>query len=156
MSLIVSFPDQRRRASKKVRFSTMSELSFFERNEVEDSHNMHYSKKEYEEMRADIKRSVEDTRRRMSSLSSTSSDSEQDDANLSLLVTGIENLVSPGVIKKLFSSRMCHVRAVLNEQARQERSGRCDPDRLARVSQSHTEWANKRARTIGMLQHRSK
>ena len=67
-------------------------------------------------------------------------------------LTGIENMITPCIEE---TSRKCAldcVNSVLDEQSRQRRLGRCNPDLLAQISRESSAWAMERAEKIGLYQ----
>mmetsp|Transcript_22040 Transcript_22040/g.40430 ORF Transcript_22040/g.40430 Transcript_22040/m.40430 type:complete len:173 (-) Transcript_22040:501-1019(-) len=96
--LIVNFPQQRcnssvgKSAKKTVQFAPMNELRFFERNEKMNRGKFWYSDKEYKAMKT-----VTQQGKRYLSLSSNQVDNA--DALDDCIVTGIENLLSPNIIR---------------------------------------------------------
>lgn len=150
--LIVDFPRrhenslcvQGKSKEKRVQFSYMSEMTFFETNET-DSSQIWYGPQEYREMRLENKQAVLDIHRRIRS----SKDAVQ--GLDGCIITGLEHLVTPSIIKKTKERRTLCLRAVLEEQERQEDEGVNDPVLLANVSLSHSSWAVKRAHTVALL-----
>jgi len=68
---------------------------------------------------------------------------------------GIENILTPDIVEELVRRRSECIRAVLDEQARQDDSGEYDPDRLTHLSQIRSVGAAKRARKIASHQYAS-
>ena len=80
--------------------------------------------------------------------------STEDDAKVAYQgceLTGMENLLTPGLTKKSMARKRGCWDAVLDEQEKQDASGRYDPDRLARASQEYSRWAARRSLKIGMM-----
>ena len=155
--IIVDFPQQRCNSSvgeKRVRntvyFAPMNELRFFERNEKMDTGKIWYSNKEVKAMRIATVQAVKDTRK--ISLSRPSNQVDGADALEDCVMTGIENLLTPRIIKKSKARRSQCLSAVLEEQKRQDSSGEYDPIELACVSNHYSKCSARWAHTIGMLQ----
>ena len=69
--------------------------------------------------------------------------------------TGIENLLTPSLMKKTMALKRRCWDAVLDEQEKQDASGYCDPDRLARAAENYSRWATERALKIAIMNHTS-
>ena len=70
-------------------------------------------------------------------------------------LTGIENLLTPGLVKRTMALKRGCWNAVLDEQDRQDACGYCDPDRLARAAENYSRWATERALKIAIMNHMS-
>jgi len=70
-------------------------------------------------------------------------------------LTGIENLLTPGLMKKAMALKKGYKNAVLDEQERQDAWGCFDPGGLALAAQEHSRWATQRALNIGMMHYAS-
>ena len=70
-------------------------------------------------------------------------------------LTGVENLLTPGMMKKTMALKKGYKNAVLDEQEKQDASGYCDPDRLARAAENYSRWATERALKIAIMNHAS-
>lgn len=70
-------------------------------------------------------------------------------------LTGIENLLTPSMIKKTLRCRERCFSAVFKEQTKQIESGCYDPERIAYASRLRSAWSVKRAEEIGHQQHNS-
>ena len=68
------------------------------------------------------------------------------------VLTGIENILTPKLIKRKRACRARCINAVLDEQERQDLAGIYDADRIAFVSHQCSESAAKRAHKIGLMQ----
>lgn len=164
--LIVDFPyAQQRRDSfaytknLAVRFSTTSKLTFVERHSESDSTNMWYTGDDIDSMKAEFRRDVQDTHYRLySGISSLESDDDSTGSESSDIVQvelfGMEGMLTPKLVKKKHESRSQCWRAVLVEQARQQKENEYDPRRLAKIARYHSRWSVRRAHTIGLLQNR--
>mmetsp|Transcript_34361 Transcript_34361/g.63175 ORF Transcript_34361/g.63175 Transcript_34361/m.63175 type:complete len:188 (+) Transcript_34361:38-601(+) len=171
--LIVDFPSRGRRLSncKSVRFSETVDVQLFERRIEVHRSELWYSESDYGMMKIANRRAVRDVRRTFlrqhisasDRASSGCDDSNDHDDSLNStesecleygLLTGLERFLLQSTIKKTHSGRTgCYV-AVLAEQGRQARARECDPQKIRRASRRHTEWARKRAHTIGTLNAR--
>ena len=153
--LIVDFPNRSASASKSgkklVQFSPTSELKLFKQDSSVEAR--WFSQKEYREMKMANRRAVQTAYRRYLSISSGNSSDWHEPFDPSSMV-GIENMLTPGLIKKSQAARERRLRAVLSEQERQDEAGEYDPDKLAQVSQTFSKWSTKRASTIGLLQQK--
>ena len=59
--------------------------------------------------------------------------------------------MSENTTKEIKYQRQNVRNAVLSEQRRQEQQGVRDPEAMASISETATEWARSRARVIGLL-----
>lgn len=108
---------------------------------------MFYAGIEYNEMKEARRRAVKDVHMRYELLSS-GAHCDDDEGFRSCTLIGIENILTPDIVEKLVIRRTECIRAVLDEQARQDDSGEYDPDRLAHLSLIRSVGAAKRARQI--------
>ena len=120
---------------KKVHFSPSSTLLM-----MNASAAWHwYSDKEYEEFRRANAEAVREVQMRLRA---------QDDKTYGLDgqdVTGIENFLTAESIKRMIDIQKFHRKAILQEQARQRRSGEYDADKLAYISANLSMWSVKRS-----------
>jgi hypothetical protein len=128
-NLIVGFPEDRESLSadtdvmRKVQFSTRSVMFFYDpqgQDSADNNKKMWYSDDEYNEMRSEFKRTLQKA---------------QETYRCSL-----------SQMDPMRVHNMNRVRAVLDEQERQDRSGVYDSDRLASVSQRYSQWSRIRAK----------
>lgn len=125
-NLIVEFPVNSEGSSadtdvmRKVQFSTRSVMLVYDRQDSADKNKMWYSDNEYDEMRSEFKRTVQKA---------------QETCCYSL-----------SQMEPIRVHNMNRVRAVLDEQKRQDRSGVYNSDRLASVSQRYSQWSRIRAK----------
>ena len=110
-------------------------------------------------MREETKRSVHRARKALDEQLSSSSASELHGAHAvrdvsDVVLTGIENILTPNMIKRTKACRAKYIAAVLVEQEAQARAGVFDADRLACVANHFSRSATRRAHTIGKLQSR--
>ncbi len=126
-NLIVDFPQEfecsaaDEYAMRRVQFSTASELCVYDACQATaDRNKIWYFDNEYHTMRSEFKRTVQTLhqqyRRSLSHMNSMS----------------VHN--------------MNRVRAVLDEQERQDRVGIKDPDKLACISQRYSQWSRIRSK----------
>lgn len=137
------------RVKKRVDFSPMSELCYFERevNDL-DKREIWYTKTELKDFRADNKRAVYEFQLRSIALSSSQQDSARDHTPVllqELPTTGIENVLTPKLVKKSKLRRVCCWNAVLGEQERQYSYGEYDPVKLAKQSTYYSSCSAERA-----------
>ncbi|KAL9190658.1 hypothetical protein ACHAXT_000364 [Thalassiosira profunda] len=156
--LIVGFPPQdaassrrRDRRRRAIRFAPMSQLVFVERAEESDHHVLWYNSKDYAAMRQSNKRDVLEVHRMYLAAAIDEDDKALEDVN----TTGIEGLLTPGMIRRIQQDKARVVDVVLDEQERQDDARECDPVKIAEVAERHTRSAAKRAQKIGALQSRS-
>ena len=157
--LIVDFPQRRCHAGKIARmagvhFAKEHEIRFFERHNKASADAVWYNVEDYKAMVIAARRASQDVRKRVFKLhpSRESDSADVADELDSYTLVGIEKILSPSIIKKIRASMIRCRRAVLGEQARQHKSNmEYDPNRLASVAQHHTQWATRRAHTIGLL-----
>ena len=152
--LIVDFPNRKRRflslscskpKSKSLQFSEMSQVKFIQPIDEADVDTLWYSRKEYQAMRHATKKNVQQAQR---SLLSNPQDVD------SCMINGIENLLTPALIKKTKACRAQCTQAVLAEQERQRHAGVYDPESLALSSKSYSRSSMRRAQTIASLHAR--
>jgi len=150
--IVAFFPSSRSTSKRTVQFSTTSQLKFVERTDATtDASTLWYKNKDYREMRVETTKAVLQARLAFTSVKSESKEvNEMDEVTL----TGIENILTSGIIKKTKACRVQHINAVLEEQKSQACAGVYDADRLSSVSRHHSKSSAKRARTIGMFQSR--
>ena len=156
--LIVDFPTDihRRKAvstkpkKKMVRFSTNCDIRFYERNDEAHAKELHYSGDDIRRFKTTNKQAILDIHKKHLSLANGS---EKEAVFQGCETTGHENLLTPTLASKTMASRRGCWNAVLDEQDRQDASGRYDPDRLARVSQEYSRWAARISLKIGLMQH---
>ena len=138
----------------------MTEICFIEPNNDESASNW-YTSKDYKSFRVQNARAVQDVNRRVRAItSSTSNDADAASSSpqaesLHLmddcLLVGIENVLTPKIIKKKLAMRRRCVEAVLNEEERQYLSGECDVEKLAAISAHYSKWSVQRAEQIASL-----
>ena len=68
-------------------------------------------------------------------------------------LTGIENLLTPGLVKRTIACKRGCWNAVLDEQDRQDASGCHDPDRIAHAAHEYSIQTARRSLKIGMMHH---
>ena len=154
--LIVDFPKRRRLARtrdyKGVRFSSMAEIRVVEPHGADEVNKLWYSHQEEKAMRSARTKSVETVRELWSNNSSNDSAINDQHNTRDLDLCGIELAISP---KSRMMNLLCRqhcINGVLDEQARQAKSGGFDADKLAFASLSCSVWAAKRAYQIGLFQ----
>ncbi len=159
--LIVPFPKQRCNSSigkqpgkKMVQFSPTSELLFFECVEHADMHKIWYTGSDLDSMKLATRQAVLEVHTMERSIRNRQTIDENGTAldGDSCITTGIENMLTLEIMKKVRAAKERHRGSVLLEQAMQVASGECDPERLSNVSQYYSTWSVQRAVTIGMLQ----
>lgn len=164
-SLIVDFPrhhnGQLPNKMKEVRFSPTSSMYTYESCNVKTRGELFYSAQDYQSMKISNQRAVLRMREKYLPLSPTPRhsvqimmDNSEEDVGDTLI--GNEKIFMPGLARKIILSKRECLRAVLEEQARQESSrclgDRCDPEELARASRQHSEANAQRAHAIGLVQ----
>ena len=143
MSLIVDFPSGRISPEKAVQFAPTSALRFYEPGKEVST----YSAKEYRAMRRARAEAVKDVRR---VLANPGQHAKVDLTDL----TGIENMLDQKIMTKVIAAKKEARQAVIDEQARQDRMGEYNPDRIAMVSKRITLRSQERAQKIGLLHAR--
>lgn len=68
---------------------------------------------------------------------------------------GIENMLTPSLMKKRKESRMTLWSVVLLEQEKQNEFGEYNPFKIAAASRRHSEWSVARAQKVGKYQSNS-
>ena len=142
-TLIVDFPRERNRL---VRFSTTSDLWVYERDDGKDTSMTWYSGSEYDRMKLQLKCSILNKYGRNHGSSSgdrfigflLDNDQQEDESD-------DVGLVGPNVVRWVHAHKMNHIRAVLEEQERQDRSGESNSFKIAFVSQLFSQWSTIRA-----------
>ena len=155
--LIVDFPAQALRTAvsskpgkkKKVHFSTEYDIRFYERPDKVHAKELHYSGDDIRRFKATNKQAILDIHMRHLSLATTTTEADAEVVFQGCEFTGIENLLTPSLMKKAMALKRGYRNAVLYEQERQDASGYCDPDRLARAAENYSRWATKRSLIIG-------
>lgn len=64
---------------------------------------------------------------------------------------GLESYLTPTTAREIKLRRRVLVNAVLSEQQHQRQAGICDPGKLARISETLSEYSVSRARLIGRI-----
>ena len=173
--LIVDFPccrqstDQQSSASitepqHSVRFSPTSEMVVFERHNSSDSSansKIWYSGKDVCAMKAEYRRNIRNTHKRLSSGIPPTADYNQDFTVQTEAGTieevelfGMENMLTPRLVAKRITTRKEYVHSVLLEQSRQRYQKEQDVDRLSLVARQSSRWSTLRAHNVGLLQNR--
>ena len=157
--LIVDFPSKGHsssfmRAKTTVQFASLAEVRIFQHQEKFDPSDIWYSDQDYRSMkkvnRIEV---VKEVHKKYLMLSTNQEGGSEVDYTELTCLAGLENLLTPKIIKKAKASRRKCLNAVLEEQSQQESGERQeDPDKLAALSRRHSEWSAKRAIVIGKLQ----
>ena len=158
--LIVDFPAQARRKvigskpKKMVRFSTMSDIQFYERPDKVHAKELHYSREDIREFETANRQAILDIHMKHLSLVNGTTEYDANVLFQGCEFTGIENLLTPSLMKKTMAIKRRCWDAVLDEQERQDASGYCDPD-IARAAENYSRWATERALKIAIMSHTS-
>ena len=154
--LIVDFPNRRSPIKRMVQFSNMNEIKFVKPIDIGQDviSQLYYSSEDYKAMRVNTKKAVRRANKVLGALSSSSDSESEHDINEDLILTGIENILTPAIIKRTRSCRAQYTNAVLDEQERQDSAGLYDADRLACISHQYSKSAVRRAHKIGLMQSR--
>ena len=160
--LIVDFPAQARRTvvsskpkKKMVRFSSEYDIRFYERPDKVLAKELYYSREDISQFKDANRQAILDIHMKHLSLVNGTT---EDDANVVFQgceFTGIENILTPGLMKKTMALKRGCLNAALDEQDRQDASGYCDPDGLALASQEYSRWATGMAQKIAIMNHMS-
>ena len=156
--LIVDFPAQARQSGvsskpkKKVAFSIVSDIRFYERPDKVHAKELHYSKDDMTKFRMANRQAVRDVHTRHHSFVN-GAEVDARAAFQGCELTGIENLLTPGLARKTMACKKGCWNAVLDEQERQDASGCCDPNRIANASKKYSRWATRRSLNIGLMHH---
>ena len=108
-------------------------------------------------MRLSTLRCIHDARKILNQNSSSSLDSETMNEVLDtndVVLIGIENMLTPNIIKQMKATREQHMRAISTEQEAQACVGVFDADRLATVSRYYSKSVARRAHSIALFQSR--
>ena len=151
--LIVDFPTRSPTVKRMVQFSNMTQIRFIEPID-QDVAQFYYSSKDYKAMRLATKNAVRQANEVLGALSSSSDQESEHGIDEDLILAGIENILTPAIIKRTRSCRAQYTKAVLDEQERQDSTGLYDADRLAFVSHQYSKSAVRRAHKIGLMQSR--
>lgn len=148
--LIVDFPRRRRNSKmKRVQFSGITEITFFERLDETESSKIWYTPQDYRNMRSQNHEAVLHAHTSMRSFISKDEETQEIDGSI---FTGIENLMTPALIRKSRQRRAQCISSVLEAQERQDIDEDHDSLGLACVSKEYSKSAVKRALRIGLLQ----
>ena len=154
----MKMPTQRRSAPKKtVQFQRLVVIHFIELidKSCSSSSDLWYSKKDYIAMRFAINRAVDQANNRLVRVVSPSlynnSGPKQDK---DVCITGIEDILSSSAYVRRRACRRTFLRALFAEQTSQRYARKCEPDKLASISQEYSKSEARRARMIGSLQSR--
>lgn len=146
-ALIVDFPRFRRNSyadarleDKTVRFVSATEVQFYQQPDASDASKLYFSKDEYKAMRDARARDVQAVNRQYLLMSSGTSTQPAD-----LDFTGLENILTKELTRKLLFRREQVSRAVLIEQRRQDVFGESNPDKIAAASQEVSKHSEQRA-----------
>ena len=153
--LIVDFPHHPRKSrSRAVHFAKTAQLHVFEREYV-PRHELSYTRAEYDLMERVRREDVLKVRAAATAMKSRSRVATDDDISTipSVCLMGIEHLLTPVCIREFRACRARCIRAVLAEQARQDRSpgSGWDSIAIALASCAQTKNATRRARQLGEL-----
>ena len=160
--LIVDFPSTRREADQKARrqsvqFSSEMTIRFYERPDEFSLRDVHYSSGDYRRFKKENKCAVQEMHRRhhlwQESVNSggCAGDDHIEAAFRECEHCGIENVLTPSLVEDTMARKTGCVNAVLDEQKRQDSTGRYDPERLARASLRYSRRAVCRSIKIGMI-----
>lgn len=154
--LIVNFTQARKvgfKARSGVRFSPDSTVRFYAKPNKDDASLLYYTKSDYQGFKKESKLTVQEIHRRYHARCKCPEEQDSDDIFQGCVLTGVENLLTPTIMKKSVARRVGRLQAVLDEQDRQvEEQGYCDPDKLASVSRRYSKASMQRAEKIGMMQ----
>lgn len=159
--LIVDFPRNTRsgrrcrssdnsNAKRKVRFSPTGQVRYYERPDPLYRSDMHYAPREYDAFKRENRRDVRDVHRL---LDASSSNNTNKDVLLpgDCVLTGIENLLTPRLIRRSVATKSGLTGAVLAEQERQYAGGTRDEERMARIARHYSERSVRRSTAIGTM-----
>ena len=128
-----------------VHFSNEYDIRFYERPSKVNAKELHYSREDISQFKVSNRQAVRAIHmRRLTSDNGAEGE-----------LTGIENLLTPGLVKRTMALKRGCWNAVLDEQDRQDACGYCDPDRLARAAENYSRWATERALKIAIMNHTS-
>lgn len=144
--LIVDFPRERS-SPEAVRFDPMVDVQFFER--VRNKNKLWYQDEDYLAMKKARRVSVIEVHRTYLDHPSGPVDQLE---KLGACTTGIENMLSPKILRRVQVCKARCLNAVLDEQDRQDKYNEYDPMKIAAASLKHSNWSATRAHTIGLLQ----
>eukprot|EP01083_Nonionella_stella_P033659 92111_1 len=117
--LIVDFPRTRKAGCKTkprgVHFSSFCELQFYEPADEAVSSELYYSDRDYSEFKRSNRRTVVEMCKRYKSVSTCP---EEGGVFQGCNLTGIENFLTPSLIKKSVARKRQLLNAVLDEQVR--------------------------------------
>ena len=157
--LIVDFPSRARRdassessrraTSKSVSFSPEMTIQFYRGPTKAEDDKVRYTSDEYRKFKTDTRSAVRSIHRQYLALAAETGDA---DAFKGCDLTGLENLLTPELIRKTAARKWAHMCAVIGEQERQADEASEDADRLALVAGTSSGASRKRAMAIGMMQ----
>ena len=158
--LIVDFPAQTRctavssKSKKKmVHFSTnISDIRFYDHPEKIHKNELHYSRDDISQFKKSNRQAIQDMHiRHLSLVNGTEVDARVVFQGCEL--TGIENLLTPGLVKRTMALKRGCWDAVLDEQDRQDASECRDPDRIACAAHEYSRRTGRRSLKIGVMHH---
>lgn len=140
---------------RRVRFATDTDTHTYELPDDLDINQLWYSEEEKSSMKEARKRSVNNTRKRLTGYTQFS-DSEKATLlqAIAIFSIGIEHFIDRNALSKMLRCREKTKLAVLEEQEYQSEMGIYDAERLAAASRGYSEWAVKQGEKIGMHQAR--
>lgn len=142
MTASSSSPSSSSPKGKTVTFSQYSQLAVVPRAEFPDS--CWYSPKDKTRFHRTV---AKDVMRMMQVIEDTPADAKFTPEQLYEFV-GIEIFVTKGMAGYVAAARRAHVRAVLAQQHRQWRQGKCSPEDLAQVSKMMSAKSEERAQKL--------
>ena len=138
---------------KMVTFAIMSDIRFYERPDKVHAKEVHYSRDDMTKFKKANRQAIRDMHTRHLSLVNGAKVDARAVFQGCGEMTGIENHLTPDLMKKTMACKKGCWNAVLDEQERQDASGCCDPNRIASASQKYSRWATQRSLTIGIMHH---
>ena len=153
--LIVDFAHRRRSnieskdVKEAVKFSPVAEVRFYESSDEPDVSERYFTEDDYKAFRkANLKAVVKVHQSYLSLLGPKSQEESDEDLDCSILTTGLENLLTPTIIKQTAQRKKEVRQAVLDEQKHQQEHGYHDRFMIAHASRCHSALGVKRAQRI--------
>ena len=139
-------------ASREVHFASSVEIMHFDRY---DDTGLFYTHSECQDMKIENARDIREARRKHLMLSSISrGPSTMNEEDFSCTLHGMENFISPILMRKMTLCKRQSRMAVIEEQTRQLAVGENSPWKIASAYLRHTQDATEQAHKIGVFSYK--
>lgn len=130
-----------RNESRAVSFSVTSELYVIHASRKDDISAAWYSSREKRGFRQSMLASIRQVTREIEELPPGATMTDEQLLNC----LGIESFLTKGAARNVAEMRRAHIDAVLSEQSRQKQIGKCNVERISRISQKGSLSGKERA-----------